>query len=203
MPDLAALQSHGIPSAVARVGDRAVGRDADGHADLDRVLVGTHVGELPAVVTRLLLDERLDGGVGPLAGGVLHPVGHDRDDDRARTLVLRQGGQARAGLGDEAGEGVEERGGVARPQAQWGHVGHREVGIDRLELVVELSQGHAALAAAQPLLLDVGGKAALGVGLDRLHGAGPVEQEVEVRQVGVGHGRLLRRWIRCSGRGEW
>ena len=51
------------------------------------------------------------------------------------------------------------------------------------------------------LLGDEGVEAALGVVLDRLHRAAAVEQEVEIREVGVGHGvPLSLRWV--AGRGS-
>jgi hypothetical protein len=65
-------------------------------------------------------------------------------------------------------------------------------------VVVELRERHPALAGDAPLLLHERGEPALGVGLDRLHRPGAVEQEVEVGEVLVGHALLLRRSVAAA-----
>ena len=65
---------------------------------------------------------------------------------------------------------------------------------------VELREGDPALAGLRALLGDEGVEASLGVVLDGLHRAAAVEQEVEMREVWVGHGCLSRVVVRCPAR---
>ena len=98
----------------------------------------------------------------------------------------------------EPAHGVVQGGHVARLQVERRDVGERAVGVDDLVDVVELRQVGQALAGALALLVDERGEAALDVGLDRLHRPAPVEEEVEVGEVGTGHGGLLGRpfsWV--------
>ena len=95
-------------------------------------------------------------------------------------------------VGDQLAHRVEQRGAAARLQVEGGYVGDRPVGVDDVVVVVELRQRDPALAGRALLLLDERREAALGVGLDRLHGAGAVEQEVDVGEVWSVMGALLQ-----------
>ena len=161
--------------------------DAESLAHFDGVLISAHVEELPAVRLALLVDQRLDGGVGPLAARVLVSIGHHGDNDGAGSLVLRQRGQPGAGVDDEAPHRVEQRCASAGLQHQRSNLPDRQIGEDLLVDVIEAREGHSALAAGVALLRHEGVEAPDDVRFDRLHGAAPVEQHVEVGQVRVRH----------------
>ena len=109
-------------------------------------------------------------------------VGQHGHEHRAGALVLREGGQLRAGLADQPDHGVVQGGAAARLQVQGRHVLDVHRGVDPLVAVVELGQREPAAARHGLLVTDERGKPAHRVIGDGAHGTGTVQEDVNVRQ---------------------